>query len=109
VAAQAIADSTFAQVYGRIAIAHHGKVGLTTEPLAECPLELVLARARENQAAYAICGSVDTQDSVQTLNVKIASVANGSLLWSKSYRVAAADPEKIAAEISSKVPLPDDD
>jgi TolB-like protein len=108
-AAQAIADSTFAQVYGRIAIVHHGKVGLNTEPLPVCSLELLLARARENQFAYAICGSVDAQDSPQMLNVKIATVATGSLLWSNSYPVADADANKIAAEVSSKVPSADDD
>jgi TIR domain len=107
--AQAVADSTFAQVYGRIAIAHHGKVGLSTDPLPDCSLESALARARENQSAYAICGSVDAQGPTQTLNVKIAAVATGSLLWTKSYPVTAAEPEKVAAEVSSKVPLPDDD
>ena len=109
VAAQSIADSAFAQVYGRIAIAQHGKVGLGSEPLPACSLESVLARARENQAAYAVCGSVDIQGSDQTLNVKIVTVADGSVLWSKSFPVAGADPEKIAAEVSSKLPALDDE
>jgi TolB-like protein len=108
-AAQAIADSVFAQVYGRISIAHRGKVGLANDQLPACSLESVLARARENQSAYAVCGSVDTQESAQALNIKIATVANGSVLWSKSYPIAGADPEKIAAEVSSKVPSLDVD
>jgi TolB-like protein len=108
-AARAIANSVFAEVYGRIAIAHRGKVGLAKDQLPACSLESVLARARENHSAYAICGSVDTQASDQTLNIKIASVANSLVLWSKSYPLAGADPEKIAAEVSSKVPSPDDD
>ena len=103
-AAQALSDSTFAQVYGRIAIAHRGKVGLANDPLPACSLASLLARARENQSAYAVCGSVDSQESGQTLNIEIATVANGSVLWSKSYSVADADPEKIATEVSSKVP-----
>jgi TolB-like protein len=102
--AQALADSAFAQVYGRIAIAHRGKVGLANEQLPACSLASVLARARENQSAYAVCGSVDTQESAQTLNIEIATVANSSVLWAKSYPVADADPEKIATEVSSKVP-----
>jgi len=32
------------------------------------------------------------------------AVAGGSLLWSQSYSVVNADPAKIAAEVSSKVP-----
>jgi TolB-like protein len=66
-------------------------------------------RARENRSDYAVCGFVDTQESAQTLNIEIANVANNSALWSKSYPVADADPEKIAAEVSSKVPSLDDD
>lgn len=108
-AAQAIADSAFAQVYGRIAIAHRGKVGLANDQLPACSLESVLARAGENQSAYAVCGSVDTQGSDQALDIEIAAVANGSVLWSKSYPVAGADPEKIAAEVSSKLPSLDND
>jgi TolB-like protein len=108
-AAQTLADSAFAQVYGRIAIAHHGKVGLASEPLTACSLEAVLARARENQSAYAVCGSVDSQGADQTLNIKIATVANASVLWSKSFPVVGADPEKIAAEVSSKVPSLEDE
>ena len=107
-AAQAIADSAFAQVYGRIAIAHRGKVGLANDQLPACYLESVLARAGENQSAYAVCGSVDTQGSDQALDIEIAAVANGSVLWSKSYPVAGADPEKIAAEVS-KLPSLDND
>jgi hypothetical protein len=107
--AQALADSAFAQIYGRMAIAHRGKVGLANDPLPACSLELILARARENKSAYAVCGSIDTQDSVQSLNIKIATVANDSVLWSKSYAVAGADSEKIATEVSSEVPSVDGD
>src|SRR6202043_3924070 len=32
--AQKLADSAFAQVYGRIALSHRGRVGLTDEPLS---------------------------------------------------------------------------
>jgi len=84
-------------------------VALANDPLPACILEPILARARETESAYAVCGSVDTQASDQTLNIKIANVANGSVLWSKAYPLAGADPDTIAAEVSAKVPLPDDD
>jgi TolB-like protein len=108
-AAQALADSAFAQVYGRIAIAHRRKVGLANDALPACSLVAVLARAKENQSDYAVCGSVDTQASEQALNAEIVTVSDGSVLWSKSYPLANADPEKIAAEVSSKVPSLGDD
>jgi hypothetical protein len=106
--AQAVVDSTFAQVYGRLAIAHRGKVGLASDQLPACSPESMIARARENQSSYAICGSVDTQEVDQTLTIKIVTVASASVVWSKSYPVSGADPEKIAAEVSSKVPSLDD-
>jgi hypothetical protein len=108
-AAQSIADSTFAQVYGRISISHGGKAGLEKDPLASCPLEAVLARARAVKSAYAVCGSIDTEASGESLNIKIAKVSNRTVLWSMSYPLAGADPEKIAAEVNSKVPAGDDE
>jgi hypothetical protein len=41
--------------------------------------------------------------------MKIAAVASSSVLWSKPYPAAAADPAKIAAEVDSKVPSLGDD
>jgi hypothetical protein len=34
---------------------------------------------------------------------------DSSVLWSKSYPVAGADPAKIAEEVDSKVPAVDED
>jgi hypothetical protein len=47
-------------------------------------------------------GAVD--EAAQNLTVRMVVVADGSLLWSRSYPVADADPSKIAAEVDSKVP-----
>jgi hypothetical protein len=38
------------------------------------------------------------------LTVKIAAVADGSVLWSKSYPAASADPAKVASDVESKLP-----
>jgi TolB-like protein len=108
-AAQKLSDSTFAQAYGRIAISHHGQVGLTSDPLPDCALAAMLERARAKQSEFAVCGSIDTQVSAPVLNIRIASVADKSFLWSKSYPVTDANPEKIAAEVNSALPSIDDD
>jgi TolB-like protein len=108
-AAQAVADSAFAQVYGRMAIAHRGKVGLANDALPGCSLATVLAKARENEASYVVCGSVDAQQPEQALTIQIANVTKGTVVWTKSYPVAGADAQKIAAEASSKLPSLDDD
>jgi hypothetical protein len=103
-AAQKLADSTFAQVYGRVAISHRGHVGLTNEPLPSLDSGVALERGRANHSAYVLYGVIDNQAAVQSLTVKIAVVADGSILWSGSYPAAGADPAKIAAEVDSKVP-----
>jgi hypothetical protein len=101
-AAQKLAESTFAQVYGRVELSHHGQVGLTKEPLSAPELSAAVARGRALHSKYVLYGAVD--EPGQNLTVRMVAVAGGSLLWSQSYSVANADPAKIAAEVSSKVP-----
>ena len=103
-AAEKLADSTFAMAYGMVSIAHHGQVSLSTDPLPSRELGAVLQRARANHSSYVLCGTVDRIDYAQVLTIKIASVANGSVVWSKSYPVEGADPTNIAAEVEAKVP-----
>jgi TolB-like protein len=103
-AAQKLADSTFALVYGRVAISRHGHVGLTDEPLPSLDAGVAVERGRATHSMYVLYGAIDNQAAVQSLTVKIAVVADGSVLWSKSYPAAGADPAKIAAEVDSKVP-----
>jgi hypothetical protein len=104
-----IADSTFALVYGKLAIAHHGQVGLSRES-AECDdSKSALERGRSNHSAYVLCGAIGTEAAAQALSVKIFKVKDGSVAWSKSYPVAGADPAKIAEEVNSRMPDLDDD
>jgi hypothetical protein len=49
-------------------------------------------------------GAVEESPHESSLAVRMIAVADGSVLWSKSYPVAGADPTKIAAEVDSKVP-----
>jgi hypothetical protein len=102
--AEKLADSTFAQVYGRVSISHPGQVGLTKEPLPSRDLGAALERGRANHATYILCGTVEREGSTQVLTVKIATVASGTVVWSKSYPAAGADPAKIATEVDSEVP-----
>jgi TolB-like protein len=102
--AQKLADSTFAQVYGRVAISHRGRVGLTNDPLPSADPSAAAERGREQHAKYVLYGVVDPQSPSQSLAVKLVKVADGSVLWSGSYPVAGADPAQIAAEVDSKVP-----
>jgi hypothetical protein len=103
-AAEKLADSTFTMAYGMVSISHHGQVNLTTDPLPSRELGAALERARANHSTYVLYGTVDTIGSTQVLTVKIATVADGSVVWSKAYPAAGADPAKIASEVDAKIP-----
>jgi TolB-like protein len=107
-AAQKLADSTFALVYGRVAISHHGQVGLTDEPLPSLDSGMAVERGRAKHSAYVLYGGIDNQSAVQRFTVKIVAVEDGSVVWSESYPAAGADPAKIAAEVDAKVPSLED-
>jgi TolB-like protein len=103
-AAQRLAESAFATAYGKVSLSRHGQVKVTTEPLPSRDLGAALERGRANHSAYVLCGTVDTLGKAQVLTVKIAKVADGSVIWSKTYPAAGADPAKIAAEVEAKIP-----
>jgi hypothetical protein len=48
--------------------------------------------------------AIDNAAVAKVLTVKIAKVADGSVVWSKSYDIASTDPVKIAAEVDSHIP-----
>lgn len=103
-AAQNLAESAFATAYGKISLSRHGQVSVTTEPLASRDLGAALERGRANHSAYVLWGTVDTVGEAQALTVKIAKVADGSVIWSKTYPAAGADSAKIASEVEAKIP-----
>ena len=102
-AAQNLAESAFATAYGKISLSRHGQVSVTTEPLPSRDLGAALERGRANHSTYVLSGTADTVGKAQVLTVKIAKVADGSVVWSKTYP-APADPAKIAAEVEAKIP-----
>jgi TolB-like protein len=108
-ASEKFADSTFAMVYGMAAASHHGLVGMAKEPLPSQDLAAALERGRAHHSTYILYGTVATQGSEQALTIKIASVEDGKVVWSKSYPAKGADSAKIAAEVDSKIPDLDED
>jgi hypothetical protein len=103
-AAEKLADATFAMTYGMASISHHGQVSLTKEPLASREFAAALERGRASHATYVLYGTVDAVDNAPVLNVKIAAVADGSVVFAKAYPAAGADPAKIAKEVDAKIP-----
>lgn len=103
--AQKVADATFAQVYGRVAISHRGHVSLAGEPLALADAASIAAKGQELHANYVIDGAIDNSAGTAQLKVSVVSVEDESVRWSKAYPVAGADPAKIAGEVDSEVSL----
>jgi hypothetical protein len=107
-AAAKLADTAFAQTYGRLAVSHHGRIDLNQDSASSRDANAALARARANHASYVVYGAVAMQGTATVLTVTVAA-ADGTVVWTRSYPAATADPSKIAAEVDSNVPVPDSD
>ena len=103
VAAQKLADATFAQLYGRLSISHHGHAGLIDAPLASGDPAAILEHARERHADYVVYGFIDGTAPNQTLQVKLLQVEDAAVSFSKGYPLSNADPARIAADLDNKI------
>lgn len=108
-AAQQLAGTVFSQVYGRLAIASHGHAALADEPLPTLDPSAALEQGRARHSAYIVYGAVAPGGSDLRLTVKILTVEDGSIVWSKTYPLTGTDPAGIAQEVSSHIPARDDD
>jgi len=102
-AGQRVAGSAFTQTYGRVAMSHHGEIGVEHEPLALPDAAAALEHGRARHSRYVLYGAVDNRATPPSLSVRIVGVADGSLLWSASYPVAGTDPDRIAADVDAKL------
>jgi TolB-like protein len=102
-AAEQLANTTFAMTYGMIEIAHHGQVALSKESLVSRDLAAAVARGKANDSRYVLTGNV-AAGNPQFFTIRIAAVADGSVVWTNSYAVAGADAAKIASEAAAHIP-----
>ena len=102
-AAKKLADSTFAQAYGKVAVSHDGRVGLVDEALSSPDASAAVVHGRERHSKYVFYGAIDSAGGAPALTVRIVRVADGSVQWSASYPVAGADSNRIATELDSKL------
>jgi TolB-like protein len=98
--AKGIADAVFGQLFGKVAIAHHGHVRLSTD--ASLPADPTAAgeRGRADHSTYVVYGAVEGE----SLNVKVVESDDGSVEWSKSYPLEGADTARIATEVQENIP-----
>ncbi len=104
-----LADSAFTLLYGRLAISHQGKLGVSKEPMASLDPQGAAERGRARHSTFVLCGGVEEGGGAPVLTVDIVRVADGSLAWTKSYPAKDADPAAIAADVESHIPALDDD
>ena len=107
--AQKVAGSVFTQVYGRLAITRRGQVALAEQPVDTLDASAAMVQGRAHGSSYIVYGAVAGSAPARQLTVKVITVADGSVLWSKSYPLAGADAAGIAADVISKVPSGADD
>lgn len=107
-AAAKFADSAFAMVYGRLSLSRHGHVALSDQVALSTGVDAAVERGRAEHAAYVLFGAIERPESRPLLVIKIASVEDKSILWTKSYPQADIDTATIAADVDAKVPSLDD-
>jgi TolB-like protein len=103
-----LADTTFALLYGRVSMSHHGQVGLSKEPLASTDVAAAVQRGRTSRANFVLFGGIEILNGSPVLNVEIIKVSDGSVVWNKGYPVDKADPSAIVPEIEAAVPVLDE-
>jgi hypothetical protein len=104
-----VADSTFALLYGRLSIATPGKVGLGQDTLTALDPAGAQALGRASHSEYVIYGGVETKGADRVLTVTVEEVDDATIIWTKSYPVATANPETIAPEAEKAIPKLGDD
>lgn len=98
--AKSVADAVFGQLYGKVAIAQHGHIRLSTDSSLPADPAVAGERGRADHSTYVVYGAVDKE----SLNVKVIESEDGSVEWSKSYPLEGADTARIAAEVQENIP-----
>lgn len=104
-----LANSTFAQIYGRLALSHHGKASQIGEALSSSDTEAALKQARQQHVSYVLLGNVEKDAGGSRLTIQLLESDDGTVLWSKSYPAETADSAAIAAEVDQQVHKQEDD
>lgn len=104
-----VASSTFAQLFGRLVIAHHHGVALLPQQLSS-PFDPSAAaeQGREHHSTYVIYGGVQEGSKPPSLTVSLLDVEDTAVVWTGSFPMFNADPAAIAAEVDSRVQQQED-
>jgi TolB-like protein len=98
------ATAVFAKLYGRLLVTRHGHIALSVTPLLSLDSAAAEAQGRAEHSDYVLYGGVEGHASKLMLTIRILSVANGAVLWSRAYPLTGADPARIASDTAAAVP-----
>jgi TolB-like protein len=107
--ARKFANATFAQIYGQLAMSHHGQVGLLENPPAALDDKAAIAQAKGRHASYVLLGTISGTGESASLTVRMLEVESGEEAWSKAYTSRETDPAAIATEVDQRVQAHEDD
>jgi hypothetical protein len=79
-----LADSTFAILYGRLAISHKESVGLSKESLSTLDTNMAVERGKTEHATYVVFGGVENPGPTAALRVAVVKVSDASVIWDTS-------------------------
>jgi hypothetical protein len=102
-AAGKLARDAFDTTFGQLLQLHHARVTLSPSPLATPDAAAAARRAQADHSGYVLYGGLSGQRPKQSLAVRIAEAAHGSVVWSKVYPAQSADPAQIAADVRAEV------
>ncbi len=97
------ATTVFAKVYGRLIATWHEHIVLSVTPLLSLDSAAAEARGRTEHSNYVLYGGILGHATKLALTIRINSVANDSILWSKTYPLAGAHPARIASDTAAEV------
>ena len=97
------ADAVFVSLYGRLALEHRGKVGVTPPPRGNQTDDAHLARGKRFGSAYVLTARTSGEDPARMLIVRLLTVADNSTAWTESFPTEGSDPSAVAEKISDGV------
>jgi TolB-like protein len=101
--AQKFADGAFATVYGKLGLAHPAEVTVSREPLAAADVDAAVERGRAARSKYVLAGFIRPAGKSANLDVTLASVEDGAVVWNQSFPVTTADPAGIATQVDAHI------
>ena len=102
--AEKFASAVFASLYGSLTLTHAREVGLFRQSPAntgETGDTALVARAKQSGSSFILAGHLAAEGQPPALTVRVLTVADGTVEWTKTYPTEGSEPTDVAEEIAS--------